>query len=98
MVKNADNPPGPGTLEDFCFFSLFFSSMSRSVSFLFFVLVLNGLLGLMGEEVEAKGDWLVGSNNGRVISGIGLEDTSRLLAFRFLDGKAVEFPLCKGVE
>ena len=59
MDKNADNPPElvSGTLERLCSFSRFFFSMSRSVNFFLFSLVLNGLLGLVVEltdEVEAK--------------------------------------------
>jgi len=66
--KNADNPPelDSGILQRLCSFSRFFFSMSRSLNFLLFSLVLNGLLGLveLAAEVEAKDAW----------SGIGLED------------------------
>ena len=68
MDKNADNPPElvSDILQRICSFSRFFFSMSRSLNFLLFSLVLNGLLGLAA-EVEAKDGWLA-------ISGIGLED------------------------
>lgn len=97
VVKNADNPPEL-IWERFCSFSLsrFLLSMSCNVDFLLLVLVLNGLLGLMELAVVAKGvdGWLAGV----LISAIGLGDTWGVVTFRFLDGKAVEFPLCKGVE
>ena len=57
MDKNADNPPEfvSSILERRCSFSRFFFSMSRSVNFLF-SLVINGLLGLvmLTAELEAK--------------------------------------------
>lgn len=93
MLKNADNPPGLIS-EGFCSLSRFLFSMSCSVDFLLLALVFNCLLGLMELAVVAKG-WLAGV----LISAIGLGDTWRgVVTFRFLDGNAVEFPLCKGVE
>lgn len=73
MVKNADNPPELVSCisERLCSLSRFFLSMSRSLNFLSFSLVLNGLLDLVEPaEVKAKDAGL----GGRVTSGIGLED------------------------
>jgi len=76
VVRNADNPPGlvSGILKRFCSLSRFLLSMTCSVDFLLFALVLNGLLGLMElAAVPEEVDGLVGS--GRPISAIGLEGT-----------------------